>query len=119
MNLRHSAPKTWESGSQALASVSNERELLETDPDFHSNNHGQDATFAADLLHRYFKKSRVLGVREVAERLRVCTATVYKLCASGALEHVRIVNSIRVREDALAAFVAASSRPRNSRSRRP
>jgi transposase len=26
----------------------------------------------------------MLGVREVAERLRVCTATVYKLCASGA-----------------------------------
>jgi hypothetical protein len=37
----------------------------------------------------------------VAERLRVCTATVYALCASGALAQVRIVNSIRVREDAL------------------
>jgi len=57
----------------------------------------------------------MLGVREVAERLRVCTATVYKLCASGALEHVRVVNSIRVREDALAAFVATSSRSRNTR----
>ena len=55
----------------------------------------------------------------MAERLRVCTATVYKLCASGALEHVRVVNSIRVREDALAAFVATSSRPRNTRGGRP
>jgi excisionase family DNA binding protein len=60
----------------------------------------------------------MLGVREVAERLRVCTATVYKLCASGALEHVRIVNSIRVREDALAGFVAANSQSHHTRRRR-
>jgi hypothetical protein len=41
----------------------------------------------------------------LAEPLRVCTATVYKLCASGALEHVRIVNSIRVTEEALFALL--------------
>jgi hypothetical protein len=52
----------------------------------------------------------MLGVRAVGERLRVCAATVYKLCASGALEHVRIVNSIRVTAAALHAFVAASDR---------
>jgi hypothetical protein len=34
------------------------------------------------------------------------------------MEHVRIMNSIRVREDALAALVAASSRSRNTRGRR-
>ena len=51
----------------------------------------------------------------MAERLRVCTATVYKLCASGALEHVRVVNSIRVTEAALHAFVAASERARASK----
>lgn len=34
-----------------------------------------------------FKSCRfaVLTVREVAERLRVCTATVYRLCESGRL----------------------------------
>jgi len=47
----------------------------------------------------------MLGVREFAERLRVCTATVYKLCVSGALQHVRVLNSIRVPEAALDAFV--------------
>jgi len=103
----------------AVTGVSNERESLETDPEFQSSDRMQNATFAADLLRRYYGESRMLGVREVAERLRVCTATVYKLCASGALEHVRVVNSIRVREHALAAFVAASSRSRNTRSRRP
>ncbi len=47
----------------------------------------------------------MLGVREVAGRLQVCTATVYKLCARGALHHIRVLNSIRVSEVALVAFV--------------
>src|SRR5205085_1829206 len=41
---------------------------------------------------------RLLTVMEVAERLRVCTATVYGLCKSGKLGHVRVANSIRIRE---------------------
>lgn len=40
----------------------------------------------------------MLGVREVAERLKVCTASVYKLCANGTFVHVRVLNSIRVPE---------------------
>jgi excisionase family DNA binding protein len=43
---------------------------------------------------------RLLTVREVAERLRVTTATVYALCNRGALQHVRVANSIRVPEAA-------------------
>jgi excisionase family DNA binding protein len=46
--------------------------------------------------------SRLLTVREVAERLRVCTSTVYKLCAMGKLRHVRISNAIRIPETAVA-----------------
>lgn len=37
-----------------------------------------------------------MTVREVAEVLRVSTATVYKLVARGDLRHVRVRNSIRV-----------------------
>jgi excisionase family DNA binding protein len=48
---------------------------------------------------------RLLTVREVAERLRVSTATVYALCKRGALQHVRVANAIRVPESALAAFL--------------
>ena len=48
---------------------------------------------------------RLLKVGEVAERLRVSTATVYALCKRGALRHVRIANSIRVPETALLAFL--------------
>ncbi|HEX7509494.1 MAG TPA: helix-turn-helix domain-containing protein, partial [Polyangia bacterium] len=45
-----------------------------------------------------------LTVREVAARLRVCTATVYSLCESGALSHVRLNNAIRVGQADLTAF---------------
>jgi excisionase family DNA binding protein len=47
----------------------------------------------------------LLTVREVADRLRVCTATVYRLCASGRLWHLRVSNAVRVPEMALQAFV--------------
>src|SRR5258708_5260252 len=38
----------------------------------------------------------LLTVREVAEHLGVCAATVYKLCATGELLHLRISNAVRI-----------------------
>jgi excisionase family DNA binding protein len=38
----------------------------------------------------------LLTVREVAARLRVSSATVYRMCALGVIPSVRILNSIRV-----------------------
>jgi len=52
----------------------------------------------------------LLSVVEVARTLRVCAATVYKLCARGQLEHVRILNSIRIAPASLDAFVLTSGR---------
>lgn len=49
---------------------------------------------------------RLLTVREVAEHLAVSTATVYALCARGELEHVRVSNSIRVRQADLESFIS-------------
>jgi excisionase family DNA binding protein len=43
----------------------------------------------------------LLTVRDVAERLRLCTATVYRMCERGELAHVRVSNAIRVPEAAL------------------
>jgi excisionase family DNA binding protein len=43
----------------------------------------------------------LLTVREAASALKVSTATVYKLCGSGELDHVRILNLIRIPERAL------------------
>ena len=41
---------------------------------------------------------RLLTVKEAAERLRVCTATVDGLCKAGKLGHLRVGNSIRIPE---------------------
>ena len=41
----------------------------------------------------------MLNVAEMARRLRVCKATVYKLVEQGKLAHVRVGNSIRFVSD--------------------
>lgn len=51
----------------------------------------------------------LLSVREVAARLKVSTASIYKLCDSGQLAHSRIGSAIRISEDALADFLAGVS----------
>jgi excisionase family DNA binding protein len=52
-------------------------------------------------------------VKQAADRLRVCTATVYKLCAAGALGHVRVQNAIRFRPEQLEQYVRSSERTRH------
>ncbi len=51
-----------------------------------------------------------LTVREVAARLRVCTATVYRLCEAGRLPHVRVSNAVRVSHLDLQAFLQTERR---------
>ena len=46
-----------------------------------------------------------MTAKQVAARLRVCTATVYKLCASGTLRHIRVLNAVRVAPAELERFV--------------
>jgi excisionase family DNA binding protein len=50
---------------------------------------------------------RLLSVREAAEALGVCTATLYTIVERGELPHVRISNAIRIAPSDLAAFVEA------------
>jgi excisionase family DNA binding protein len=59
----------------------------------------------ADLHVFWGGRDRLLKVGEVAEHLGVCNATVYRLCDSGELPHVWIVNSIRLRPRDLDEFV--------------
>ena len=54
--------------------------------------------------------SVLLTVREVAERLRVCPATVYALCAGGELNHLRVSNAIRVRPEDLDTYLTGARR---------
>jgi excisionase family DNA binding protein len=46
-------------------------------------------------------EERYLTVREVAERLRVSTATVYAAVKRGEIPHVRVSNVIRIPASAL------------------
>jgi excisionase family DNA binding protein len=54
------------------------------------------------------RSEQYLTVREVARRLRVSTATVYKLCARGELVHVRVLNVVRNPATALQARATRS-----------
>ena len=50
----------------------------------------------------------LLSVREVAASLRISTRTVYDLCASGRLTHVRVANAIRVAPQDVVVFIERS-----------
>jgi excisionase family DNA binding protein len=52
----------------------------------------------------------LLTVPEVAEQLRVRPVTVYRLCERGALPHLRVSNSIRIRPEDLEGFIRRASR---------
>jgi excisionase family DNA binding protein len=49
--------------------------------------------------------SSLLTAREVASRLRICTATVYRLCEAGQLGYVRVSNAVRVPSASLAVYI--------------
>jgi excisionase family DNA binding protein len=53
----------------------------------------------------------LLTVREVAERLGVSRAKVYKLCEKGTLPHIQLANVIRFDPAVLDAFLAGAPRP--------
>jgi excisionase family DNA binding protein len=61
-----------------------------------------------DLAVLYSGRGQLLRVAEVAKKLGVCNATVYRLCESGALPHVRVVNSIRVRPKDLGEYLGGA-----------
>jgi excisionase family DNA binding protein len=54
----------------------------------------------------------MLTVREVACLLAVSTATVYKLCAPGELDHARVLNALRISLADVGRFVGSGSRRR-------
>ncbi len=71
----------------------------------------------SDLHALHGDPGALLTIAEVAQRLRVCNQTVYKLCERGALVHVRIVDSIRVRPADLDGYIAEQASAQNRRRR--
>lgn len=55
---------------------------------------------------RLILPERLLTVRDVAERLGVCRATVYAMVERGELPAVRIASAVRVHPADLAAFLS-------------
>ena len=53
---------------------------------------------------------RLLTVRDVAERLQMSSRTIHRLVANGDLTVVRIGRSVRIREEALKAFLTGEDR---------
>jgi hypothetical protein len=51
--------------------------------------------------------------------LRVCTATVYRMCERGELGHMRVANAIRVSTASLDAFIRSSRLALKAGRRRP
>ena len=62
--------------------------------------------FVTRLLPEPREETPLLNVRQVAARLGVCTATVYRLCDKGELRHVRVLHAIRIAPADLQAFLA-------------
>lgn len=56
------------------------------------------------------RSGALLSVRDVAARLGMCTATVYRLVGEGQLAHVRVLNAIRVAPRDLEAFIETQRR---------
>ncbi|HET7742921.1 MAG TPA: helix-turn-helix domain-containing protein [Mycobacterium sp.] len=76
------------------------------------------ATLGATVKQKFGPRlaSTEYTVREIAECLRVSTATVYRLCRRGELEHHRVSHAIRVPGTAVTKYLAtaasnASGRP--------
>ncbi len=52
----------------------------------------------------------LLTVKDLADLLKVCTATVYKLVDRLHIPHIRVLNSIRFRRGDVMAFVEGMRR---------
>ena len=114
LNLRPLGPESDSVGSDGVAPGGTEAQALDiagiVEPADPSN--GIDSTpdqrpFVPPVSPRNVElPEHLLTVREVAEHLRVCPATIYKLCDAGELVHVRISNAIRVAPPDLAHFMA-------------
>ena len=106
----HDTPQSVSDSSKLLE---NQRvthgDLSRASPQFAPNSQPFGAIVVQEISGAEGRGSATVGpfltVREVAARLRVCTATVYSLCESGGLAHVRVSNSIRVTEASLRQYL--------------
>jgi excisionase family DNA binding protein len=97
-----------------LRAIRKRLQLLEKRKRQASNRHNESQAFLEILLPICCQISRAASstcstVRQVAQLLGVCRATVYKWAADGVLRHVRIVNVIRIRREDLNRLLSAGA----------
>jgi len=84
------------------------------DPPFEQINAGSAQNLAAGLLQVAGPETPVpealLTVAEAAKRLRLSKRTVYLHCEVGRIAHLRLGNTIRIPESAIAALLQAGRR---------
>lgn len=124
-NLRPSAPKSGHLVSHGLAANRKPSKTLESGVGARGSASPALGAFSRNLATRPLPKlagssptglSLVLTVREVADRLKVSTATIYKLCEVGKLDHFRVSsNAIRIELRALERFINEVSNVREPR----
>jgi excisionase family DNA binding protein len=118
-NLRPTAPEQARRSWVRVARVRNELKVLGLGQAAESGRHRDLRGLALRLLHqccssrqstKWYRRGveQLLTVAEVAERLRVSTATVYALCKRGQLRHVRVANAIRISDQSVADFLGRS-----------
>src|SRR2546425_7199856 len=97
LNQRPLAPQAAQEAAQPLSTLPNPSESFAPAPDSAVQGSQRSAAFRRNFATNLLPPiEQLLTVRQVAQFLRVCPATVYKWAASGVLPHVRIVNMIRV-----------------------
>jgi len=112
-------PRAWEANSESVQPFAWARKLSDSfgNEGYQRSTASQPiAGFRRDFVPRLSPNLRaiqgratdLITVREVASRLSVSTATVYKLCDRGELPHVRVSNAIRFAPVDLAGFIARS-----------
>ena len=120
MNLRPPGPERAEAESHSVSSRSTAPQALEitgaaeaAGSDGVAENGYVETPFGAPVVRELppdpGPHERLLTVREVANRLGVCPALVYKLCQRNLLRSLRIGGAIRFQSEAINEYLAGTS----------
>lgn len=89
---------------QSVAGLSKDAQLLRFGQRVSRRELQKEAPVGQSLGPSLVQGRHFLTVKEVAAVMRVCRATVYRLCSEGGLEHVRVANALRIPAHAVAQY---------------
>ena len=104
-NPQPSASKGENAVQQSIAGVGKPSESFGSGGSSDRNDGAPNAGFRNRLLTMDLQPTDLLTVRDVAARLGVCRATIYELCRRRDLEHIRVLNAVRIPLAAVATYL--------------